>query len=257
MLVYTSDELDRDLEVIGPVEMVLYAASSAKDTDFIVRLCDVHPDGKLDLRHRGHPPRALPQLERGRLDRAARAGRGRRVPDPLLPDGERLQGGPPAAARRDELELPALLAQPEHRRGRRHGHADGGRAADGAAHGAYPSHVVLPVVPAMSDALRPDRPDRAGHRARRAGSGSRSRGARRRRRARRDQRPHGARPCEARAARDRRRGRGAVRRHRRGRGRRRRRRARAGRRARQQRGHDAARAARASSRSTSGARCST
>jgi putative CocE/NonD family hydrolase len=46
VLVYTSEPLDRDLEVIGPVEMVLYAASSAKDTDFIVRLCDVYPDGK-------------------------------------------------------------------------------------------------------------------------------------------------------------------------------------------------------------------
>jgi putative CocE/NonD family hydrolase len=46
VLVYTSEPLDADLEVIGPVEMVLYAASSAKDTDFIVRLCDVHPDGR-------------------------------------------------------------------------------------------------------------------------------------------------------------------------------------------------------------------
>lgn len=46
VLVYTSEPLDRDLEVIGPVEMVLYAASSARDTDWIVRLCDVHPDGR-------------------------------------------------------------------------------------------------------------------------------------------------------------------------------------------------------------------
>lgn len=46
VLVYTSDALDEDLEVIGPVEMVLYAASSAKDTDFFVRLCDVYPDGR-------------------------------------------------------------------------------------------------------------------------------------------------------------------------------------------------------------------
>ena len=45
----------------------------------------------LDLRHRGHPPRAVPELERGRLDGAARAERGRGVPDPLLPGGERLQ----------------------------------------------------------------------------------------------------------------------------------------------------------------------
>ena len=46
VLAYTSDVLDQDVEAIGPVEMVLYAASSAKDTDFIVRLCDVHPDGR-------------------------------------------------------------------------------------------------------------------------------------------------------------------------------------------------------------------
>ena len=46
VLVYTSEPLDRDLEVIGPVEMTLFAASSARDTDFIVRICDVYPDGR-------------------------------------------------------------------------------------------------------------------------------------------------------------------------------------------------------------------
>jgi uncharacterized protein len=46
VLSYTSEPLERDLEVIGPVEMVLYAASSAKDTDWIVRLSDVYPDGR-------------------------------------------------------------------------------------------------------------------------------------------------------------------------------------------------------------------
>ncbi len=46
VLSYTSDVLAQDVEVIGPVEMVLYAASDAKDTDFLVRLCDVHPDGR-------------------------------------------------------------------------------------------------------------------------------------------------------------------------------------------------------------------
>ncbi len=46
VLSYTSDELERDLEVIGPVETVLFAASSAKDTDFVVRICDVYPDGR-------------------------------------------------------------------------------------------------------------------------------------------------------------------------------------------------------------------
>jgi putative CocE/NonD family hydrolase len=46
VLSYTSGVLDRDLEVVGPVEVVLYAATSARDTDFVVRLCDVHPDGR-------------------------------------------------------------------------------------------------------------------------------------------------------------------------------------------------------------------
>ncbi len=46
VLVYTSEPLDRDLEVIGPVEVTLFAASSARDTDFIVRICDVYPDGR-------------------------------------------------------------------------------------------------------------------------------------------------------------------------------------------------------------------
>jgi putative CocE/NonD family hydrolase len=46
VLSYTTDALDGDLEVIGPVELILFAASSAKDTDFFVRVCDVYPDGR-------------------------------------------------------------------------------------------------------------------------------------------------------------------------------------------------------------------
>jgi putative CocE/NonD family hydrolase len=46
VLCYTSEPLASDLEVTGPVEAVLYAASSARDTDFVVRLSDVQPDGR-------------------------------------------------------------------------------------------------------------------------------------------------------------------------------------------------------------------
>ena len=42
---YTSAPLDRDLEVTGPIEVILYAASSARDTDFAIKLVDVFPDG--------------------------------------------------------------------------------------------------------------------------------------------------------------------------------------------------------------------
>lgn len=45
VLTYTSEPLDRDTEVSGPVKAVLYALSSAKDTDWVVRVTDVHPDG--------------------------------------------------------------------------------------------------------------------------------------------------------------------------------------------------------------------
>ena len=45
VLVYTGDVLERDLEVTGPVTMLLWAASSASDTDFTAKLCDVLPDG--------------------------------------------------------------------------------------------------------------------------------------------------------------------------------------------------------------------
>lgn len=46
VLCYTSEVLAEDLDVTGPIEMVLYAASEALDADFVVRLCDVHPDGR-------------------------------------------------------------------------------------------------------------------------------------------------------------------------------------------------------------------
>ena len=177
MLVYTSEPLERDLEVIGPVEMVLYAASSARDTDFFVRLCDVYPDGRsifltegvIRARYRGSVEgESVELLEPGEVGR---------VPLPLLPGRERLQAGPPDPARRDELELPALLPQPQHGRGRRHGHPDGDRQADDPAHLAYPSHVLLPVIGVVSGGFPTYEAERALAAARAAGS--RDRAARR------------------------------------------------------------------------------
>jgi putative CocE/NonD family hydrolase len=45
VLVYTTPPLTEDVEVTGPVEARLYAATSARDTDWMVRLIDVQPDG--------------------------------------------------------------------------------------------------------------------------------------------------------------------------------------------------------------------
>ncbi len=46
VLVYTTPPLDMDMDVIGPLRMILYASSSAVDTDFVARLSDVFPDGR-------------------------------------------------------------------------------------------------------------------------------------------------------------------------------------------------------------------
>ncbi len=45
VLLYSSHPLERPLEITGPLGLVLYAASTAPDTDFIGKLCDVAPDG--------------------------------------------------------------------------------------------------------------------------------------------------------------------------------------------------------------------
>ena len=45
VLVYQTEPLTSPVEVTGNPVLTLYAASSAPDTDFIVKLVDVHPDG--------------------------------------------------------------------------------------------------------------------------------------------------------------------------------------------------------------------
>jgi putative CocE/NonD family hydrolase len=46
VLLFTSDPLPADIEVTGPVSALLYVGTSARNTDFTVKLVDVHPDGK-------------------------------------------------------------------------------------------------------------------------------------------------------------------------------------------------------------------
>jgi putative CocE/NonD family hydrolase len=45
VLCYTTDPLPSDLDVIGPVRLILYAATNAPSTDFTAKLVDVAPDG--------------------------------------------------------------------------------------------------------------------------------------------------------------------------------------------------------------------
>ena len=47
VLVYVTEPLERDTEMTGPIHVQLWASSSAPDTDFVARLTDVFPDGRV------------------------------------------------------------------------------------------------------------------------------------------------------------------------------------------------------------------
>lgn len=46
VLVYTTAALEHDLEVTGPIRAVLHVSTDAPNTDFTVKLVDVHPNGE-------------------------------------------------------------------------------------------------------------------------------------------------------------------------------------------------------------------
>ena len=75
VLVYTSDPFEKGTELTGPVVPTLYVSSDAKDTDFTVKVLDVHPDGRaynLDesvqrMRYRDGYDQPLAWMEKGRV----------------------------------------------------------------------------------------------------------------------------------------------------------------------------------------------
>ena len=46
VLLFTSGELKKSVEITGPVKVRLWASSTATDTGFTAKLCDVYPDGR-------------------------------------------------------------------------------------------------------------------------------------------------------------------------------------------------------------------
>jgi predicted acyl esterase len=46
VLTFTTAPLASDLDVVGPLKLILHVSSSAVDTDFVARLSDVFPDGR-------------------------------------------------------------------------------------------------------------------------------------------------------------------------------------------------------------------
>jgi putative CocE/NonD family hydrolase len=86
VVVYTTPPLESDIDVVGPLRLVLYAGSDAVDTDWVARLSDVFPDGRaiqlqsgiLRARHRdaGEPKLLVPgQIYRFDIDMWATGNR--------------------------------------------------------------------------------------------------------------------------------------------------------------------------------------
>jgi hypothetical protein len=72
VLVYTSVPVKHELEVTGPVKVILYASTNAPDTDFTAKLVDVFPNGEA----RNLCDGILRMRYRSGLDRTALAGAG-------------------------------------------------------------------------------------------------------------------------------------------------------------------------------------
>jgi putative CocE/NonD family hydrolase len=49
VLCYSTPVLEKAVEVTGPIELVLFVSSSARDTDFTGKLVDVSPDGRAEI----------------------------------------------------------------------------------------------------------------------------------------------------------------------------------------------------------------
>jgi hypothetical protein len=144
MLRYETPPLERDFECTGHPEAVLYAASSAVDTDFFVRLVDAHPDGlEMDISVGMVRARHRNGLERSELLR------------PNEVTEFRIRLGPTACRFRAGHRLRVEITSsdfPNYDRNHNTGRDPFNDAefvvARQAVHhtGRYPSHVVLPVT---------------------------------------------------------------------------------------------------------------
>jgi uncharacterized protein len=71
VLTFTTPPLDADLEIAGPIKLVLFAASTATDTDFFVKLSDQSPQSGADRARDHNPPAEV--VSRGWLRASHRA----------------------------------------------------------------------------------------------------------------------------------------------------------------------------------------
>ena len=145
VLVYTSDLLESDLELTGPIVVKLYAASSAIDTDFTAKLVDVRPDGYAHNLQDG--------IVRARYRTSARQpafitpGRVYEYTIDLWATSHVLKAGHRLRVEISSSNFPRFDRNPN--TGASLGVDDRLETARQAVHHSaqYPSHIVLPVIP--------------------------------------------------------------------------------------------------------------
>ena len=145
VLVYTSEPLEKDMEITGPVIVKLHASTDARDTDFTAKLTDVHPDGyALNLcdgiirgRYRESTERQV-LLEPGTIYEFT---------IDLYPTSNVFKKGHRIRVDISSSNFPRFDRNPNT------GHKFGEDAEMQVAHqqvfhyGAHPSHIILPVIP--------------------------------------------------------------------------------------------------------------
>lgn len=154
VLVYQTSVLGEDVEVTGPIEATLFAATSAKDTDWMLRLVDVHPSGYAALlgegimRARNRDPAAGGQFNAAQLSTIE--------PNQVYEyriKFWRVTGNVFAKGHRIRLEISSSY-YPFYLRNLNSGADNAGLATESVVatqrihHGTtYPSRIVLPVIP--------------------------------------------------------------------------------------------------------------
>jgi putative CocE/NonD family hydrolase len=143
-LTYTGPKLTAALEVVGPLGAVLWVSTTAPDTDFVVSLVDVWPDGYVQLVQQGI--RRLRYRESDAAPALAAPGEVSRIEVSLAATGHLF-----AAGHRLRVEV----ASAEFDRWDRNPNTGHDFAVDAATRIAVqtlyhdrdrPSHVVLPVI---------------------------------------------------------------------------------------------------------------
>jgi putative CocE/NonD family hydrolase len=149
VLLYRTLPLERDTEVTGPIEVRLWAASSAPDTDFVARLVDVYPDGRSINLNEGIVRARYREFDRGEPPSLIEPGRPYEYAIDLFATSNVFKAGHRIGLQVTSSDFPRWDRNPNT------GHAFGADAELRVAHQeilhdhAHPSHVRLPLIPIL------------------------------------------------------------------------------------------------------------